>query len=240
MLWLLLACGQADPVPAPAPAPVAAAPAPQVAAPAEIAGLRFVDAVVGTPPDDAPLIIGLHGRGDRPTSFERTLAGAPGPFHASFPQAPLPFRDGFTWWAATTKGDAAALSHAVLGAAEQVAAYIQAASPTGDAVVYGFSQGGYLSFALATHHPDQVRKAISVGGGLPAPAWPDALPPDPPELVVLHGDADPVVPADGATAAAAHLTALGWPVEVEIYPGVGHRMPEPIRARVHQELADAL
>jgi phospholipase/carboxylesterase len=236
MLWLLLACGQADPVVAPEPVS-APAPAPP---PSEIAGLQFVDAVVGAPAEDAPLIIGLHGRGDRPTSFERTLAGADGPFRASFPQAPLPFRDGFTWWAATPKGDVDALSTAVLQAASQVAAYIEAASPSGDAVVYGFSQGGYLSFALATHHPDQIRKAIAIGGGLPKPAWPDVLPQDPPELVVLHGDADPVVPMEGATAAAAHLSGMGWPVEVEIYPGVAHRMPEPVRDRLHQELADAL
>lgn len=46
-------------------------------------------------------------------------------------------------------------------------------------------------------------------------------------LLVLHGDADPVVPVEQAQLIGAAATAAGAPVEVHVYPGEGHGWGRP-------------
>lgn len=92
----------------------------------------------------------------------------------------------------------------------------------------GFSQGSIMALdALATgrHSPAAV---VSFAGRL---ATPDPLtPPINAEVLLLHGDADSVIPASETRTAAERLLSAGVMVETEILPGIGHTIaPQSIQ-----------
>lgn len=83
----------------------------------------------------------------------------------------------------------------------------------------GVSLGGYLSLSLASRDP-RITAVVSLMGGMPAEFISQArrMPPS----LLLHGDADPVVPVSEAHAVAALLKQLGTKCELKTYPGQGH------------------
>jgi len=83
----------------------------------------------------------------------------------------------------------------------------------------GFSLGAYLSLAVAAQD-GRVGAVVDVFGGLDELLRPGVtrLPP----VLILHGDADPVVPVSEAHSLERLLNQLGVPHEIRIYPGVGH------------------
>jgi len=176
--------------------------------------------------DGGPPLVVLHGRGDRPENFARALAGVPGPWSASLFQAPIPHGDGWSWFADRD------------GVAE--AADRLSRSLTEPAVITGFSQGGFLSFAMAVRHPDQVVAALPIGGDLPRTLWPTSAPEGAPPVVVFHGQADPVIPIGPTQELVAHLEGLGWPIQAHWYPATGHSISAEMRADWHDALDEAL
>jgi phospholipase/carboxylesterase len=189
--------------------------------------------------EQGPLILAIHGLGDKPASFKRLLEPLEGPFRALVPAAPTPYSVGYSWFDARVKsGDLEKLSSGIAHSAAMLASLLEAEAPEGDAIICGFSQGGYMSLAVATAYPDSVSKAVSMGGGLPEPLWPRDVPAEGPELVILHGTADAVVPIEPTLAAAAHLKALGWDTEVHTYEGVGHSISAEMRSELYAELRE--
>ena len=86
--------------------------------------------------------------------------------------------------------------------------------------VLGFSLGSYLGLSVACHDP-RVSAVVEYFGGLPDPfTW--NLKKFPPTLI-LHGDADPVVPVDEAHKLKRLFEKKKFPFEIRIYPGQGHR-----------------
>lgn len=84
----------------------------------------------------------------------------------------------------------------------------------------GFSLGSYLSLSVASHDR-RVSAVVEYFGGLPDLfAW--NLKRFPPTLI-LHGDADPVVPVSEARKLEKLLGEKKFPFEIRIYPGQGHR-----------------
>ena len=90
----------------------------------------------------------------------------------------------------------------------------------------GLSLGGYLSMALASTDR-RVRSVINIFGGFPEP-YASAVTAMPPALI-LHGDADPVVPVSEAYKADDILEKINAPHEMKIYPGLGHAF-DPVHA----------
>lgn len=268
LLLLGLACEAGAAPPAPPPAPVAApAPAP-VAAPAPTASatkagrlrqtagvdhLEFVHVAPGTPkaeapPADAvlPLIIALHGRGDDPEGFEHLLDGLPVHARVIVPRAFDPLGDdGYSWFPIRARSaDVAALARGIDSANDRLAAMIAELLKTrptrGKALVTGFSQGGMLSFALAVDHPDLIAAAVPIGGWLPPPLVPAALPPAPlPSIVALHGEVDVVVPFAPTRESVDALKKQGWPVTLHPFPDVAHQIPPPVRRELYVQLQRA-
>ncbi len=268
LLLLGLACEAGAAPRAPPPAPVAApAPAP-VAAPAPTASatkagrlrqtagvdhLEFVHVAPGTPkaeapPADAvlPLIIALHGRGDDPEGFEHLLDGLPVHARVIVPRAFDPLGDdGYSWFPIRARSaDVAALARGIDSANDRLAAMIAELLKTrptrGKALVTGFSQGGMLSFALAVDHPDLIAAAVPIGGWLPPPLVPAALPPAPlPSIVALHGEADVVVPFAPTRESVDALKKQGWPVTLHPFPDVAHQIPPPVRRELYVQLQRA-
>lgn len=267
--WLLLlglACeAGAAPAPAPPPAPVAvpapvAAPAPPPSKPGRLrqtAGvdhLEFVHVAPGTPSAEAPaadavlpLIIALHGRGDDPEGFEHLLDGLPVHARVIVPRAFDPLGDeGYSWFPIRARSaDVAALARGIDSAGDRLAVMIAELSKTrptrGKALVTGFSQGGMLSFALAVDHPDLIAAAVPIGGWLPPPLVPAALPRAPlPTIVALHGEADVVVPFAPTRESVDALKNQGWPVTLHPFPDVAHQIPPPIRRELYVQLQRAV
>jgi carboxymethylenebutenolidase len=88
----------------------------------------------------------------------------------------------------------------------------------------GFSLGAYLALAVAAQD-ERVGAVVDVFGGLHDLLVPGVtrLPP----VLILHGDADPVVPVSEAYKLEKLLQALGVPHETHIYPGLGHAFHGP-------------
>lgn len=106
----------------------------------------------------------------------------------------------------------------------------------------GFSQGSIMALdALATGR-HSLAAVVSFAGRL---ATPDPLtPPINAEALLLHGDADPVIPSTETRAAAERLLSAGVMVETEILPGIGHTIaPQSIQTAgrfLARQFAEAL
>jgi dienelactone hydrolase len=85
----------------------------------------------------------------------------------------------------------------------------------------GISLGAFLSIALATQPAARIRAVVEVSGGIPEPAVHDLSSGFPPTLI-LHGDADTVVPVSMAHQLDTLLTEGGVPHQTVILRGQGH------------------
>ena len=185
-----------------------------------------------------PTVVALHGLGDRPEDFVRALDGLTGPVRVVAVQAPAPWGDdGHAWWTRRVRdGDWSVLAADVSSAADALVPLLQSLgqdeSVCGKPVVTGFSQGGMLSYALASRHPQDIAGAVPVSGmildGVATSSWATTR--------ALHGDADAVVPYQRTKGAVDALTASGEDVSVQSFPGVAHRIPAQVRSAWYAEL----
>ncbi|PZN94424.1 MAG: dienelactone hydrolase [Hyphomicrobiales bacterium] len=102
--------------------------------------------------------------------------------------------------------------------------------------VVGVSLGGALALSLAAHD-QRIKAVISYFGFRPGDL--DAGSPQAPTLI-LHGDADRVVPVRNAAQIEATLRARGVPVEKHIYPGEGHGLSGAAQLDAATRTADFL
>ncbi|MEM6994711.1 MAG: dienelactone hydrolase family protein [Myxococcota bacterium] len=209
------------------------------------AGLHYLERVVGGgEPDDAlPMIVAIHGLGDRPEAFARILDTFVEPARVILPRGIDEYEGGWSWFSTRARSEhvdqlGSELSVAAGVIATGVAAIADARPTRGKPIVTGFSQGGMLAFTLALHHPDVFAASVPVGGWLPPPLWPKTGPGDRafPPVVALHGTADAAVRYDGTKLAVDSLAELGYPVTLRTFEGVPHAIP-PI---VHRELLDLI
>jgi len=100
----------------------------------------------------------------------------------------------------------------------------------------GFSQGTMLSLALALSGALGPACVVGYSGLLAQPAHAfDPLP-----VLLVHGAADPMIPAEAMFATAAALGAAGVPVQWHLSPETGHGIDETGLALGGQFLALAL
>jgi phospholipase/carboxylesterase len=225
----LLGCGREAP---PEPAPQERAPRVEharAAGPAEAAGVPYLERITGGAEagDTLPLVVAVHGLGDRPESFVSLFSSLRARARLVVPYGE-PWREGYSWFPAGSLDDPQKLAEGTQRAAGRLAAMMAALvreRPTsGKPIVTGFSQGGMLSFTLAVLRPEVVGAAFPVGGLLAPSLFPSAWPmgKEQPEIVAFHGADDERVPIDGARRTVQRLRELGLPAELHEYPGVGH------------------
>ncbi|MFB3915322.1 MAG: dienelactone hydrolase family protein [Terriglobales bacterium] len=88
----------------------------------------------------------------------------------------------------------------------------------------GFSLGGYLALAVASQDP-RVRAVVEFFGGIPEElSNTRQMPP----TLILHGDADHIVPISEARNVEKLLQRIGTPYEIKVYPGAGHVFTAPL------------
>lgn len=164
-------------------------------------------AEVATPPgiapaDARPLVLFLHGLGDSGAGFERAL-GVPTlarDLHFSFavPDGTLDRRGRRFWNAGPACCDFDGLAPDHLG---QIGSLPDALEKGGGArfdsvIVVGFSNGAFMAHRLACDVP-RVTGIVAIAGAVPGPTDAPCKPTHPVRTVIIHGDADAVVPYRG-------------------------------------------
>jgi phospholipase/carboxylesterase len=144
------------------------------------------------------------------------------------PTAPFIHDSGFghQWWSVADRTPTV-MEAGVRRAAPYLDRFIDAelarlGLPTDAYALMGFSQGAMLVLFSGLRRPTPPRVVLAFSGALLAPgALATELVHRPPVLLV-HGEADDVVPAQRSADAAAALRACGVPVEALFVPGLGH------------------
>jgi phospholipase/carboxylesterase len=94
--------------------------------------------------------------------------------------------------------------------------------PAGKLALVGFSQGTMMALQVAFRRKDAIAGVVGYSGLL---AGPERLPAEVksrPPVLLVHGDADPIVPAMALNAAVRALGQVEIPVEWHVRPGLQH------------------
>lgn len=206
-------------------------------------GLTYVEMVTGDSEAQGPLplVIAVHGLGDRPDRFRKLFTRLPFEARVIVPQGPDRYYGGYSWFPTEIEdGKVTRLDHDAMRKSAQRLAWLAEALEvrwpgSGKPVITGFSQGGILSFAVAAAHPEAVVAAVPMSGLWPQPLRPTGPLPAAatrPVVVALHGQDDKLVPLAGARESVAALEALGMEASLETFPAVAHRISAEMRARL--------
>lgn len=167
----------------------------------------------------SPLIVALHGYGSDAQDMASTWREAAAKIGAILiaPQAIQPAGRGFSW-GVVEQGEFLVLR------AIEIARKEHNVDPR-RIVVTGFSQGGGMTYMLAVRHPELFAGAIPVAGYYEHRV--DPIPSQPggrlPRFVIMCGEKDQ--PVEVNREAARRLEAIGVPVQLRVYPNLGHRFP---------------
>jgi phospholipase/carboxylesterase len=175
-----------------------------------------------------PLMIGLHGLGDTPQLFHRAFGtDMTARVRMIFPRAPIPYGEGYSWFDFPETGSVRGggdFADGVVTAGEALADLIDRLvrehAPPFPPIVFGYSQGGILSFYLAARHADEISWAVPISGLLPASLLRSGDVPAP--IFAFHGARDEVVPVEAARSTVAAFRAAGGSAELREYPHLGH------------------
>jgi phospholipase/carboxylesterase len=148
-----------------------------------------------------------------PDAPERSVAN---PF--GYQWFPIPWLDGSA---------AEAAQAGLLAAARDLDAFLDARleeeglSPSALALV-GFSQGAMMSLHVAPRRPAPVAAVVGFSGRLLGPERLAAETVSRPPVLLVHGDADQVVPPEALPEAAEALAGAGFEVQTHVSRGTGH------------------
>jgi phospholipase/carboxylesterase len=148
--------------------------------------------------------------------------------HAPFPCDMAPY--GFQWFSLQDRSPAMILA-GVRAAAPALDAFIDDALATRglaekDLALVGFSQGTMMSLYVGLRRARAVAGILGYSGAL---IGAETLTQDvrsKPRVLLVHGDADPVVPFQALALAKWALEAAGVPVETLTRPGLAHGIDE--------------
>jgi phospholipase/carboxylesterase len=87
-------------------------------------------------------------------------------------------------------------------------------------VLVGFSQGSIMALDAIVSGRWPVAAVVAYSGRLASPR--PFAPAGSTQVLLVHGTADPVIPAENSTEAAATLRELGFHTDSRILPGAGH------------------
>jgi phospholipase/carboxylesterase len=193
-----------------------------------------------------PMIVMVHGYGDRPESMLKLVRDCGLPARTVAPRGPMPHPsgNGFAWYRVSFTDHGVERDTAAIGeVTERVAAllrWLRDERHPSKLVLSGFSQGGILSFTVATRHPELVDAAVPVSGVLPEGLAPGPAPAHAPPIRALHGDRDTLLPVADTRAAVDRLRELGWDATLEEFPGVAHQITAEVDQALCRDLEAAL
>jgi phospholipase/carboxylesterase len=185
---------------------------------------------------DTPIVLTLHGRGDKAERFARLAERLRVPVRFVVADAPMPWghRNGRRWFDMRAPDLSAQLTARVgdlVTLADQVATrWPDAPRP----YLLGFSQGAMLALQAIATRSDRFAGAIALSGALlVSEGLPRGAPPRP--VLLTGGSTDRVVPAQRARDAEAALEALGHTTELVIFEG-GHSVTSEVIGHIRRVL----
>lgn len=89
-------------------------------------------------------------------------------------------------------------------------------------VLVGFSQGTMMALHVGVRRERAVAGILGYSGMIAGPSLDADVVRSKPPVLLVHGDADPVVPFSAYTHARGELERLGFPVEGHVSRGLGH------------------
>jgi phospholipase/carboxylesterase len=134
--------------------------------------------------------------------------------------------NGFQWFP-ISRLDPGEMQRGVEAAAGALDAFLDAELarlelPPERLALVGFSQGTMMALQVGLRRPVKPAAIIGYSGMLARGVALEALPPDTPPILLVHGDADQMIPPQAMMASAMMLGAAGATVQWHIAPGVGH------------------
>jgi len=195
----------------------------------KIGGVTYLEKMRGgAGPDDAvPMVIAFHSLGATPHGFAGSLKGI-GPARLIVPGGEFRTKGGgYLWWhrGIIDGSKPENLAESMMEwsrAADRMTHFIDQITrcrPTvGKPIVTGVSQGGHMSYLMASKHPRQVRGAVAVSGGLLPEFWNDNMAP----TVGIHGNGDTTVRFQDTQAYADAMQADGADFVFQPFTSSGH------------------
>ncbi|HMJ13007.1 MAG TPA: dienelactone hydrolase family protein [Polyangiaceae bacterium] len=193
---------------------------------------------------ELPLIVAIHGLGDRPERFVGFVNAFDVPARIVLPRGISEYGDGYSWFWFGDGRDIPRIARGVETATQKLAQAIVTITrerrTRGKPIVTGFSQGGILSFSLAVLHPELVSAVYPLAGVLPPQliakiSDAGSFPP----IVAFHGEADPVIRLADTRRSVETLKKRGLNVQLKTYPGVQHTPSFEMGLELFQELRSA-
>ena len=199
----------------------------------DLEGPSFGPAAGGKPRRLVLLLHGLGADGNDPIGLAPYFAQAlpdcafVSP-HAPFPCDMAPY--GRQWFSLQDRSPETVLA-GVQAAAPILDAYISAQRDRfglqdRNVALLGFSQGTMMSLYTALRRPQPIAGIVGYSGALVAPHLLAAEIKAKPPVLLVHGEADPIVPFQALATAAQALKASGVPVETLPRPGLPHSIDD--------------
>jgi phospholipase/carboxylesterase len=186
--------------------------------------------------DPQSLVILLHGYGSNGAdlmglvpywrdSLPDTAFLAP-----NAPQACPGAPGGYQWWSLTDLGRESRAA-GVRQAAPLVNAFIDMHRsafdiPNRKVALVGFSQGTMMALHVAPRRPEALAGVVGYSGMLADAEALQAEVKTRPPLLLIHGEADPMVPFAAMGQAQTEFKALGFDIDTHASPGLGHSIDE--------------
>lgn len=163
------------------------------------------------PNEQWPLLLFLHGSGERGTDIEKVKVHGPPMMAAQGQDFPMvvcsPQLPEGQWWHETE----------LLGLVDHIAAKYRI-DPS-RIYVTGLSIGAFGAFDLVAYAPERFAAAVMIcGGSEPSRGWRLAKVP----IRIYHGKNDDVVPVQRSEEMAAAIKKAGGDVTLTVYPDAGH------------------
>jgi phospholipase/carboxylesterase len=182
------------------------------------------------------LVVLLHGPGaDGQSIINQALNWAPTMPKAEFLAAEAPFlQDGDgsgKVWFDMTDLSAGRMGAGVRAAAPMLDAFLsevlaERRLPDSHLALVGFSQGAMLALHVGVRRPKQLGAIVAFSGAVyDGDSLAGEIKSRPPVLMI-HGEADPIVPFATMTASKELLKANGIPAKSMRRPGIGHEMDD--------------
>lgn len=145
--------------------------------------------------------------------------------HAPDPCAEAP--TGRQWFPLPAAADPAMLGAGVRAAAPVLDAFLDAELARYNLgndrlALVGFSQGTMMALHVAPRRAKRIAGVVGYSGLLAAPELLAAEAREKPPVLLVHGDADPLIPVLALFAAQKVLGEAGFPVEWHVQPGLAH------------------
>ena len=197
--------------------------------------MRHLDGPRLAPLSDGPatsLVVFLHGYGaDGNDLIDIGRMWAPALPDTAFvsPHAPDPCAEAPVGrqWFPLARADPQLLRAGVLSAAPALDAFLDAelaARGLGDerVALVGFSQGAMMALHVGPRRAGRIAGIVGYSGLLAGPEYLPAELRHKPPVLLVHGEADPVIPVLALHAAAGALGEADFPVEWHVRPGLQH------------------